>query len=286
MQDALERHLKTGSTTICRTWLVRRKDGVTLGFTDHDCDLRFEDTLFAARSGLTAGVLEKTSGLAVDNSEVLGALSDDSISDADITAGRYDGAEVVTYLVNWANVDERMILFRGTIGEITRRNGTFKAELRGLTEGLNTRTGRVYHSDCNAVLGDRQCGIDLGMPEFSVDLALVEITNGHRLHFENNAQFAAGWFTDGRAIIKTGIGKDQSAMIKSDRIKGNVRMIELWQTFRQVPDAFDMITLVAGCDRRAVTCKKKFQNFLNFRGFPYIPGEDWLRSSPGASRRR
>lgn len=48
---------------------------------------------------------------------------------------------------------------------------------------------------------------------------------------------------------------------------------------------------VIGCgwkragDKRAVTCRKKFNNFLNFRGFPDIPGEDWLMSYPIPSER-
>jgi uncharacterized phage protein (TIGR02218 family) len=41
-----------------------------------------------------------------------------------------------------------------------------------------------------------------------------------------------------------------------------------------------MIRLEAGCDKRAETCRLKFDNFLNFRGFPHIPGEDWLSSYP------
>ena len=45
-----------------------------------------------------------------------------------------------------------------------------------------------------------------------------------------------------------------------------------------------MIRIEAGCDKRADTCRVKFGNFLNFRGFPHIPGEDWLTSYPVSSR--
>ena len=34
------------------------------------------------------------------------------------------------------------------------------------------------------------------------------------------------------------------------------------------------------CDKRAATCQAKFDNFLNFRGFPHMPGEDWLTAYP------
>jgi len=38
--------------------------------------------------------------------------------------------------------------------------------------------------------------------------------------------------------------------------------------------------VVAGCDKTAETCRAKFSNFLNFRGFPHIPGDDWVTAYP------
>ena len=286
MQDALKKHLKTGSTTLCRTWLVRRKDGETLGFTDHDCDLTFDGVLFAARTGLTAGALEKTTGMAVDNTEVLGALSDAAVSEDDIIAGRYDGAEVTTFLVNWADVSMRCVLFRGTFGEMTRSNGAFRVELRGLTDLLNVPTGRVYHSDCGAILGDEKCRVDLSAASVSVEIPLVAVVEGRILHVAASAAFPGGWFMHGKATLLSGLGKGQVGRIKSDTISKGVRIIELWQTFGLRPEVNDQVRLVAGCDRRASTCRQKFDNFLNFRGFPHIPGEDWLRSNPSNSGRR
>ena len=51
------------------------------------------------------------------------------------------------------------------------------------------------------------------------------------------------------------------------------------------PAQGDMVRIEAGCDRRAETCRLKFNNFLNFRGFPHIPGEDWVMSYPVSSAR-
>ena len=116
MNEALLAHLKTGATTVCRAWMLRRRDGQVLGFTDHDEDLEFEGVLFAARTGLTARALQQSTGLSVDNSEAAGALSDVAVREEDIIAGRYDAAEVIAYQVNWENVQERTVLFRGSFG--------------------------------------------------------------------------------------------------------------------------------------------------------------------------
>ena len=94
-------HLAGGQTTVCRAWLVTRRDGTTLGFTDHDRDLVFDGRIFRAESGLTARAVQQTTGLAVDNTEALGALSHAAVTEEDLLAGRYDAAEVRAWLVNW-----------------------------------------------------------------------------------------------------------------------------------------------------------------------------------------
>lgn len=71
-REALYQHLGGGITTVCHCWLVTRKDGETYGFTDHDRDLTFEGHVFKASSGLSAGALQQTTGLSVDNSEAVG----------------------------------------------------------------------------------------------------------------------------------------------------------------------------------------------------------------------
>lgn len=280
MQKALEAHLKTGSTTVCRTWSVHRNDGVHLGFTDHDCNLSFAGMDFFAATGLTAGVIEKATGLSIDNTEVLGAFSDDAINEIDILAGRYDGAEVIQYLVNWSNVEERTILFRGSIGEIVQGGGGFRMELLGLTDSLNQNRGRVYHANCSAALGDRHCQVNLNLPSLSVTYPLHKIVGGQTLTFEAIDGFPDGAFSDGKIAIQSGKGRGQVGKIKSDTTEKNERTIQLWQKFGQSPDTGDLLIITVGCDKRASTCRNRFDNFLNFRGFPHIPGEDWLRSSP------
>jgi uncharacterized phage protein (TIGR02218 family) len=36
----------------------------------------------------------------------------------------------------------------------------------------------------------------------------------------------------------------------------------------------DIFSVEAGCDKTFATCKAKFSNALNFRGFPHLPGND------------
>lgn len=287
MNTARERllaHTREGLTTMCRCWAIGRKDGTVLGFTDHDCDVSFDDIVFKADTGLVASALVQSTGLSVDNTEAMGALSDPALSEEDIMAGRYDGADVRAWLVNWSDPDARIQLFRGTIGEVRRSAGAFRAELRGLTENLNQPQGRIYHKACSAVLGDGACAFDLNTPGFFVE-APVEAHRDRRVFsLPVPESFAKGWFERGMLRVMSGAGEGLSRVIKNDRSDGTFRQIEVWAPVAADVVSGDIVRLEAGCDKRAKTCRVKFDNFLNFRGFPHIPGEDWLTRYPVSSR--
>jgi uncharacterized phage protein (TIGR02218 family) len=280
LSESFAAHLASGATTVCRCWAVRRRDGVEMGFTDHDRDLAFEGVTFRAHTGLTARTLQQTTGLAVDNTEALGALSDAALTEEDILAGRYDGAEVRAWLVNWADVSERLLQFRGSVGEVSRAGGAFQAELRGLTEALNQPQGRVYQRPCSAVLGDALCRFDLSQPGYATERAAELVEEGRVFRFASLPGFDDRWFERGNLRVLTGPAAGLAGIVKNDRAAGTARRLELWEALPLPVEAGDIVRIEAGCDKRAETCRLKFQNFLNFRGFPHIPGEDWLLSYP------
>jgi uncharacterized phage protein (TIGR02218 family) len=279
-REDLLAHLAGGVTTVCRAWAVQRRDGVVLGFTDHDRDLAFDGITFHADTGMTARALMQTTGLSVDNSEAVGALSSAAVTEDDLLAGRYDGAGVRAWLVNWANTGQRVLQFHGTMGDIVRSGGAFKAELRGLTEAMNQSQGRTYQRDCSAILGDGQCRFDLGRAGFSVELGVETLVERRLFRFSGLSGFAERWFEKGRLRVLSGAAQGIIGLIKFDRSEGGQRVIELWDRIGPAIASGDLIRIEAGCDKQIDTCTGKFGNFLNFRGFPHIPGEDWLLSYP------
>lgn len=273
-------HLATGATTVCRAWVLVRRDGVTLGFTDHDRNLTFDGILFVASSGVTAKALAQSTGLSVDNSEAVGALTAAALTEGDILAGLYDGAEVSVWLVNWADVSARVRQFRGSVGEIERGQGAFRAELRGLSEVLNQPQGLVYQKPCSAILGDGRCTFDLSSAGFFDERPAETVTERIRFDYAGFSGFADRWFEAGRLVVLTGAAAGLIGVVKNDRLTLAGRTVELWQSLGADVAAGDLMRLEAGCDKRTETCKFKFNNFLNFRGFPDIPGEDWLMAYP------
>lgn len=280
----LQAHLSTGTTTLCRCWGVTRSDGVKLGFTDHDVDLSFDGFVFRAGTGLTASALEQSSGLSVNNAEAVGALSSAAVTEADLMAGRFDGAEVLVWLANWETPAERVLLFRGSMGEISRGSGAFSAELRGLSEALNQPHGRVYQTRCGTILGSARCGVDTSDFGYSIEVDVSDVAGGKVFRF-SAGDFAPRWFERGRFEVIDGAARGLVGIVKNDRIDGSERVIELWEALRAPVAAGDRVRVEAGCDKRSETCRDKFQNLINFQGFPAIPGEDWLMAYPAASDR-
>jgi uncharacterized phage protein (TIGR02218 family) len=223
--------------------------------------------------------LQQVTGLAVDNAEVAGALSDAGIREADIRAGRFDGAEVRLWLVNWADVGQRMLRFRGSLGEVVQQDGAFRAELRGLTEALNRPMGRIIQPGCDAVLGDARCRVDLTGPDWHAEVTVEALREG-RILATSPVSRAEGWFRRGTATFLDGAAAGVSLTIKSDRRVDGRLEVELWQEPGVAPAVGDRVRLVAGCDRRDETCRGKFRNFMNFRGFPHVPDEDWITAWP------
>ncbi len=276
-------HIASGLTNFARCWALTRRDGTRQGFTDHDCDLTFDNLVFKADTGLTARALMQSTGLSVDNSEAVGALSDASVTEADIRAGRYDGAVVEAWLVNWQDPSERLMQFRGTMGEVTRTAGGFQAELMGLAETLNQPQGRVYQTPCSAVLGDARCGFDFGLPGYVSERAVETVEDGVTFSFADFTGFDDRWFERGRVLVLSGAAAGLVGLVKNDRLGNTGRVIDLWEGLRADIAPGDMLRIEAGCDKLSPTCRLKFDNFVNYRGFPDIPGEDWLMSYPIAA---
>lgn len=279
----LRAHLQSGITTVCRAWALERRDGTVLGFTDHDCALSFDGITFQPGSGLTARAVQQATGLSVDNTEALGVLSDAAVREEDIEAGRFDGTEVRCWLVNWRDVSMRWLQFRGSIGEIRRAGGAFEAELRGLTEALNQPLGRVYQKPCTAVLGDAACRFDLETPGYAAELEAAEVVRSQEFRWDALPGFEPGWFDDGRLTVLSGAAEGLWAAVKADQTDASGRRVSLWEPIRAQVAPGDLVRLEAGCDKRLESCRLKFNNILNFQGFPDIPGEDWVMAVPRRS---
>ncbi len=279
---AFAAHIATGATTLATCWLITRTDGVVLGFTDHDETLSFGGHDYVPANGLDGSGQSQALGPQVDTSEVTGVLSSAAISENDILLGRYDGATVETWRVNWRDVSQRALLSRATIGEITREDGAFRAELRSGQQALNQVRGRIYSALCDATLGDARCGIDLTNPLYSGTATVTAVRDRNRIAVSGLGAFDVGWFTLGRANWNSGARAALKDAILAHSREGSDDILAFGTPVGDNVIVGDTLGVTAGCDRQFTTCRDRFANVANFGGFPHIPGNDFVLSYPQA----
>jgi len=275
LAPALQAHLDSGTTTMALCWKVVREDGLVQGFTEHDRDLTVDGVLHIASSGFSASMVAQSLGLAVDNLSVEGALNSDTINEDDLANGLYDGAELTLTWVNWADPTLYTVLSRGYMGEVKRAETGFSAEFRSLSSKLSQRTGRAYLRTCDATLGDARCQVDLGDPAFSGS-GTVSSADGRSLTVTGIGGFDSDWFTRGLITMTSGASSGVTLEVKSHAASNLV----LWDVPPSGIVATDTFTITAGCKQDCDTCRVKFNNLINFQGFPFVPGTDIITSYP------
>jgi uncharacterized phage protein (TIGR02218 family) len=278
IDPSLAAHIATGVTTLCRCWRLTRSDGVVMGFTDHDRDVIFAAVTYEPESGLDASEDTSATGFAIGGLEVLGALSSERLSADGLAAGLYDGAEVRVFLVNWTTPAERHLIRVGHLGEVTREDGAFRAEIRGLAAALDQPNGRVFRPACDADLGDARCTVDLTNAAYRGTGSVIAAQSKRRFTASGLGGFASGWFERGRLVWTSGANAGRAMEVRAHRKTGGQVAIELWQSMHFAVAAADGFTVTAGCDKLFATCRAKFDNAVNFRSFPHMPGDDFALS--------
>ena len=228
---------------------------------------------------MTGSEATQAFGLAVTGSELSGALDDDSLNEDDLAAGLYDAAAVELWLVDWSEPGLRVQLAAGSLGEVKREGNAFTAEMRGVTQRLAEESGRLFTARCAADLGDARCKVDLEDAAYRGSGAVASLTGTSSFTASGLDSFADGWFAAGKLTFTGGANAGRSMEVKTHRNDDGVSF-DLWQAMAQPIAVGDTFTATAGCDKRFATCHDRFDNTVNFRGFPHIPGNDFLVRYP------
>jgi uncharacterized phage protein (TIGR02218 family) len=280
LSAALAAHLASGTTTLCWCWKIVRRDSLIQGFTDHDTPVALDSLACEAVSGFTASEVQSTLGLAIDNLSVTGALSSATLNEADLAAGLYDGADIEIWRVNWSSPDQRVLMRKGTIGEVKRGKTAFSAEVRGLAHALNQPVGRAYGYSCDADLGDARCTKNIATSDFTASGTIATALDNRRFAVSGLDAYASGWFAGGKLMFTAGANAGHAMEVK----RHATGSIELWQAMSETVAPGDAFIVSAGCDKQFTTCKTKFANGINHRGFPYMPGNDVALAPPTQSQ--
>jgi uncharacterized phage protein (TIGR02218 family) len=271
---ALEAHLAEDVTTLCHCWVLTRRDGATLGFTDHDRPVDLGTATCMPDTGFTPGEAESALGLGIGMDAVEGALRADAISADDLAAGLYDGASITTFLVNWMAPAQFVRLREATIARIEQADGAWRAEIEDLAAELNVPRGRLVRRHCDAELGDSRCGVDLKAGGLELSGTVLAIGAPFRLKASGLAAAPAGRFSGGTLTFTSGARAGTGVAVAIHEKTASEIWLTLVHPLADGIAAGDGFTVTAGCDKTFATCKAVYANALNFRGFPHLPGND------------
>lgn len=269
----LKSHLQGETTSICTCWKVTRRDGVTQGFTDLDVDVVYASLTYAAAAGYKRTAVETNDSFDVDNLTVEGILNSSYIDAGNVRKGLYDYAEIEVFIINYKDTSMGILpLRKGWLGEvILTQKGTFNAEMRGLTQTLNTQFGTVYASSCNADLGDSRCKVVLASHTTSGIVSQIDL--GSRV-FRAGAMGSTSDAFFQYGGLKFTTGQNSGKLLEVKGYVDSTRQFEMFLSFPFPITIGDQFDVYPGCDKIIYTCRDKFNNEINFRGEPYIPGID------------
>lgn len=273
----LAAHLAGEVTTLCSCWRLTRADGLVLGFTDHDGDVTIGSVTYTAATGYSPTAIASSADLAVDNLDVEVVLDDAGITEIDLRSGAYDHAEVEILLVNWAApTDGSIVLLRGWLGEVKLGGPVATAEIRGLVQALATNVGEYYSADCRAALGDARCGVDLAKLTI---IGTITAVDSRRRFTASGISTEAGFYDGGVVAFTSGACVGLKMEVKVHAADPSLTLFVPMPRAIAVGDTF---TVYPGCDRSAATCQSRFDNLVNFRGEPFVPGQDRALEYPNA----
>lgn len=279
--------LTTSDTlTLAYCVLLTRADGTQLGFTSCDVPLTVGGISYDPSDSFSASTLRQTINRGVDNLDIVGILRSDAITDADIQAGRYDGATILMFACNYTDLTMgTMTLLSAVLGTITTQDGQYTAELRGISQQLRQQVGEVTSRTCRVLrLGDSRCQVAVtgtdpvtGQPYQQPATVSAMAADNVTITITGTSQ-AAPYFRYGIAHFLSGLNAGIEREVK-DHIVSTTTQIVLGEPFPYQVATGDTLWVEAGCDRLFGTCVSKFNNAVRFRGEPMLPGVDQFLQS-------
>jgi uncharacterized phage protein (TIGR02218 family) len=259
-------------TSLAFCWRLERSDGAGIGLTSHDFSLSNDGAAYRPTPGIVPAAVTRSLGLEPQSSEVAGALSHEALDEQDLAVGRWDGAAVRLFAMDWSAPESAVIdLIGGELGEVAIEGSGFSAELRGAASKLGNAVCPSTSPQCRAQFGDKRCRIDLAgrsrrakiiahdSGELTLDQPIDDRFLLGRLRYLSGANC-------GRSTVI--IAVDETTVQVRDLPRGEIE-----------PEC--LVELREGCDKRFETCVERFANAANFRGEPHLPGADLLTRYPG-----
>ncbi len=270
----MTQHLNLALTKLCSCILLTRTDGNRYGFTTHDKMLVIDNVRYEPAASFRRTDLANNLNLDLDNVSAEGLLSSSTITADDLRAGRWDYATYRIFQVNWSDLtmgDKKDMT--GHLGQVTVNRQTFIAELLGLVEAYTISIGEITQPGCRANLGDQRCKVDLvgGSPSLTVTGTITTDYGDFFTIADSSRTEADTYFSEGVITFTSGDANGLAYELKIYTQSGGVMVTKTPIAYNVAGATYSMH---AGCDKQRTTCRDRFSNVINFRGEPWLRGND------------
>lgn len=270
-------HLAETAHTRCTMLRLDLIDGSTLAITDHNKSLTFNlgdgATIYSARTGILPSDLSLSVGFEGSDIEVQGPIGDD-VTRVAVLGGRYDDAVARLFYVNWSDLTQGAIkLLKGYVVLAEINGSRFKLLIHGESRKFAQTIGRTITAYCDADFGDARCGY----PVVPDTVTITAVTDERSFTTTNIAARADDYFNKGTVQFTTGaLAGTRKVEIFDWSVGGQV---SLWTGLPEAPQIGDELELRQGCPKTREACMA-YDNVINFRGFPDVPGSDQVLRYP------
>jgi uncharacterized phage protein (TIGR02218 family) len=275
LSAALLAHYQGVCQTLTRCLRIARQDGVVIGLTEHDQDIVFEGVVYKSAAGYTPTVVQTRDQLAVGTVEIEGLLTPLGVEKTALRAGLFDHARIEFFEINYSDVGQGALpLLSGYWGTTAWQGDRYTTEFRSLADVLQQPFGELVSATCRAQLGDQRCKKNL--ESFNHSGVITAVVSDKQFMAAGMLQ-APDYFQGGQLTWLSGDNKNQQMAIQAFQTGGLFQLLEAPPYPLQAETAF---VAVAGCDKTLITCKTRFDNVMNFRGEPFLPGRDHIARYP------
>jgi len=283
LTPAMLAHIAQENTNLALCWSMILMDESEFYYTDSDKPIEYDGNTYQPYAAIVPSATSTTSNLAVDNMEVTLAWDGDLATETEIRGGRFDFATMNIFFVNYDDPDGMgtIPILKGKLGEIIIEDNLVRVDIRGMTQYLQQRMGELYSIGCQATFGDSRCKVDAGDPIYTKAFSVDSVDPVHPKRKFNILEVlgvADGYFTGGYIHWLGGTNKNTKMDIKVYFESGQA--VELYEPLIRDIQPGDSGNIIVGCDKKFETCKTKFDNMINFRGFPHLTGVTKMLRGP------
>ncbi len=282
LNNTYKLHTLKPITNLVTCWKIVLKSGLVYGFTDNTRDITLTDepdVIYRAVIGFTPTAISSSAAYNVDNLDVNGVLNSGLITEADLRSGVWDFSEIYVFRINYDDIPHHSSKIEklrfGVLGEIKTNKNMFTAEIRGIMQFLQNNIGVLFQPACRAEFCDTKCGLSAVANTYAGTITSILVSN--RKFIVSGLIQSTGYFNGGLIRFSNGLEME----VKTWDLTTNTIELQLPVQYNILIN--DSFVIVAGCNKSFITCYEKFNNAINFRGEPHIPGVDFIKLGTKAS---